>query len=75
MQEGGPAFPQPLRRFDTQHEAETFNEWGLSKREWFAGMALQGIASGKYDFKDTKEMAQSAYRMADAMLQAWQGTP
>ena len=65
---GGPAFPtknyaaiQPL--------AEGYSE-GMSLRDWFAGMAMQGMVA-----KDTEPspeqvpiIVQSAYIMADAML-------
>ena len=35
---GGPAFPM-------SHEQKQTGVWGLTKREWFAGMALQGMLS------------------------------
>lgn len=41
VDDGGPAFP-----VYTQILGQT--SLGLSKREWFAGMALQGIISGCY---------------------------
>lgn len=45
---------------------------GISLRDWFAGMALQGhIASDTMDFNCNEEMhAKYAYRCADAMLKA-----
>ena len=60
--DGGPAFPNG--------ETETHSEWcGMTLRDWFAGMAMQGILSA-----DTKEnlsvdvVARIAYDQADAML-------
>lgn len=42
---------------------------GLTKREWFAGMAMQGLlASGK--FQVDGEMSREAWSAADQML--WQ---
>ena len=47
------------------------NEYrGLTKREYFAGLAMQGLlASERPDFKSTKKMcAESAVEMADMLL-------
>lgn len=68
--DGGPAFPQQAKRF---HDPESF---GLSKREWFAGMALQGILSHAcekwcdhlFDDGEATKAAAMAFKMADAML-------
>jgi hypothetical protein len=43
---------------------------GLTKREWFAGMAMQGIVSNSR-FDETvpaSKLAQHAFMVADAML-------
>ncbi len=62
---GGPAFPVPT-------SAVPF--LGLSKREWFAGMALQGmIASGDANDNPVGVIAQEAYKLADAMIRAGKG--
>ena len=43
------------------------NYFGATKRQWYAGMALQGmLASG--GFRDYSDAADSAYQMADAMI-------
>ena len=66
--DGGPAFPDP-----------TFVHSGMSLRDWFAGMALQGALAAwdDYDRKMFKPVpysqrmeifANDAYAMADAML-------
>ena len=56
---------------------ETGEEEGLTKREWFAGMAMQGIlaSSPKYEFSgkvvgqtDAEELAADSYAYADAMI-------
>ena len=63
-----PAFP--IVTDDDQKEHLTV-EWGLTKREWFAGMALQGLASGiSYDDVSmcSHAIAKSAYELADSML-------
>jgi len=43
----------------------------MSLRDWFAGLALQGIcASGPGVEWDNARLAQEAYQLADAMLAA-----
>jgi hypothetical protein len=74
IDDGGPAFP-------TQNDnGEHWN--GMSMREWFAGMALQGIIAGKsFTHGDLSRMGlthqqlreaqiKDAYTTADAMLEA-----
>ena len=56
-EEDGPAFPCPNY---------TRND-GLTKRDWFAGMALQGLLSRPEAHLDLT-YAERAYEMADAML-------
>lgn len=56
----------------------TYVNSGLTKREWFAGQALQGFFSGvpfdaetpltEADRKYFKEIARTCYEMADAMI-------
>lgn len=53
IDDGGQAFP-------TTHD-------GMSLRDWFAGMALQGILSG--DWSDSAESCvKKAYTAADMMI-------
>jgi hypothetical protein len=73
---GGPAFPVDLGTLKG-------GSFGLTKREWFAGMALQGDWAsqskevGEYasDTSDSflEERAKLFYRMADAMIRAGKG--
>ena len=65
--DGGPAFPLPHTSFhDGSHE-------GMKLRDWFAGMALQGMLTrvefgeiSQYDHLDA--IGHAAYVFADAML-------
>ena len=41
---------------------------GMSLRDWFAGMALQGIVANPEASGSIEEIAHYSYRYADAML-------
>ena len=62
-----PAFP-------TQNGCR--NDPGLTKREWFAGMALQGILANRRSGEQSKAIcgsdsaSKAAVKMGDAMLAA-----
>ena len=59
----GPAFPNV-------DISNTCGEHGMSLRDWFAGMAVQGmLASGRWDHKESAEQfAGLCFRIADAMI-------
>jgi len=58
----GPAFPLSVDR-------ELGSEKGLTKREWFAGLALLGImAMNKNPSLKMSEIVSDSYKMADAMI-------
>jgi hypothetical protein len=65
--DGGPAFP-------TQNG--TRNDPGMSLRDWFAGMALQGMLAScrpGYSYQIAEDATSEAFRYADAMLSARDG--
>lgn len=67
MNDGGPAFPTESEVWEGNKDGQ-----GMSLRDWFAGMALQGIYSNKY-LTDTfchAEIAKQSYLAADAMIAA-----
>ena len=72
---GGPAFP--VTPMDSGGQIAT-TMMGMSLREWFAGMALQGLATHQDWYLGTAEkpynpwpqVAKQAYDMADAMIKA-----
>lgn len=76
MKDGGPAFPE-------SHPACPFPASGLTKREWFAGMAMLGLIVRGPDARINDESvdifkltAGAAYSQADAMLaEAEKGGP
>ncbi len=72
--DGGPAFPVGFREFDQRihGKAPSIGLPGMSLRDWFAGMALQGFVRGKENpltyGENISTLALLAYSMADAML-------
>ena len=78
--DGGSAFPHSSQPLDRQGNpiCENHSEWGMSLRDWFAGMALQGIfASDRlaWDQEDWSMTAAFAYQSADAMIAARKDAP
>lgn len=69
--EGGPAFGTrpPTVKWDHDNLAhvECYGHAGMTLRDWFAGMALMGLAS--FDALNA-EIAHECYSLADAMLLA-----
>ena len=66
---GGPAFPIPtLEREYWDREQGEPN--GMSLRDWFAGMALQGALACPASSGKIADFASDSYQYADAMLAA-----
>ena len=72
--DGGNAFPRSKRQFYCNgYDAEDEFTEGMSLRDWFAGMALQGILSNSEidgNRFDPDKMAEWSYQTADAMIEA-----
>lgn len=60
----GPAFPVP------DGEACDAGEYGLSKRDYIAIAAMQGMISNHDLYNEPKFVAETSYRYADAMIAA-----
>lgn len=71
INDGGPAYPS-MR--DMRHNPDFDHEPGMSLRDYFAAMAMQGILSGNPPITRERDcemhVAIAAYAMADAMLKA-----
>lgn len=75
IDDGGPAFP---RNVHSMADNGGFPVTGLSKREWFAGMALFGVMLADIERaknghlpipeKAESDLADTCYRIADAMI-------
>lgn len=76
IDDGGPAFPthpaQP-NGLSGEEYGLIHGKNGLSRRDWFAGMALSGFLSDIPSYADEKDMNAKqisfwAYEIADAMI-------
>jgi len=65
MKHDTPAFPISPEIWETHPDFH-----GLTKREWFAGMALQGMCSAPGGSIHAPEMARFSFVLADAMIAA-----
>ena len=80
--DGGPAFPRPFSRDPNwgDYGKDYYEQDGMSRRDWLAGLAMQGFVSDPQNLigiRDTAEqagieapamMALTSYRLADAMI-------
>ena len=62
-QDGGAAFP--IQETDRVH-----HERGMTLRDWFAGQAMSGMHASVSGIYSSANIAEAAYRQADAMLVA-----
>lgn len=62
-----PIYPDPMRGAEQSFTNQSPHELptGLTKREYFAGLAMQGMASSDLTYED---IAHDAVKMADALL-------
>jgi hypothetical protein len=71
IDDGGPAFPKA--GLDPWQNAKAVHI-GMSLRDHFAGLAMQGILAGDHpithELDALKSVPRSAYEFADAMLKA-----
>ena len=73
MNDGGPAFPRDTKWILDGSVSQSGSK-GMSLRDWFAGMALQGLLAGNTGEYSSESYARNssahAYQVADAMLAA-----
>lgn len=65
--ENQPIYPDPMRGAEQSFSNQSPHElpMGLTKREYFTGLAMQGMAMSGLKFED---IAHDAVKMADAVL-------
>ena len=67
IESGGKAFPSHGTMGEVTHE-------GMTLRQWFAGMALQGaLSSGNAEGVEIGRIARESFLMADSMIRAGKG--
>lgn len=72
IKDGGPAYPIPVEADVDCHGRYANGYGGMSLRDWFAGMALQGYTANPETCSrlDNVTTAKLSYEAADAMLKA-----
>ena len=73
INDGGPAFPSTIQYFPDDKNAN--EEQGMTLRDWFAGQALTGMVSYVVEGATFENVAEDAYKAADAMLRAREVKP
>lgn len=74
MDDGGSAFPVPVMAVSQEYSRG--GTFGMSLRDWFAGMAISGMHASLSDERPwpttdaLRYMADVAYAQADALLEA-----
>ena len=71
------AFPQkyPIDASEPHHWINNPLDTGMDLRDYFAGKAMQGIVDSSVESGlETSQIAESAYRIADAMMEARNAT-
>lgn len=71
--DGGPAFPVMTTRWDNGNTGEInfSHEGGMTLRDYFAGKAMNGMATAcGWEGGPFEKIASDAYKIADAMLKA-----
>jgi hypothetical protein len=68
VNDGGPAFPSTIQYFPDDKNAN--EEQGMTLRDWFASQAMAGLVSYVVEGATFENVAEDAYKAADAMLKA-----
>lgn len=66
---GGQAFPRQQWEYDGQNNVLQYQDDGMTLRDYFAAKALASVSLA-LDRGEQKLIANAAYMMADAMLEA-----
>ena len=68
--DGGPAFPVHGGHHPDDDPRNQIIGGGMTLRDWFAGQALSWAGHYNWTSSTPKHLAERAYQMADAMLEA-----
>ena len=72
IESGGPAFPTDG---ESQVATHLWHFSGLTKREWFAGMALQGLLANPSTILKQADIPELSFEYADAMIRQGKSLP
>ena len=72
---GGPAFPRHALEIKLPDGSVVPKDPGMTLRDWFAGQALAGLVSYVVEGATFENVAEDAYKAADAMLRAREVKP
>lgn len=70
IDDGGPAFPTDS---ESQVGERVWHFSGITKREWFAGMALQGMLANPSINIAKSDLCNGAFNFADKMIRDGKG--
>lgn len=62
------AYPTLTYEYDGQGQVLQYQEPGMTLRDWFAGMALQGLLADPSICGSVEVFAKDAFALADAMM-------
>lgn len=66
--EGGSVYPHQLLKTGEDQTDLNYISIGISRRNWLAGLAMQGLLASEGTHGDPVRLSERAYEMADAML-------
>lgn len=72
IDDGGPAYPAPAASKEYYGSATVY--MGLTIRDYFAGLAMQALATAR-NYPTDNRLGDSAYVIADDMLRARRKSP
>jgi len=66
--DGGTVYPHQLLRTGEDETDLNYISTGISRRNWLAGLAMQGLLASEGVHGDPVRLAERAYEMAETML-------
>ncbi|TDJ57552.1 MAG: hypothetical protein E2O41_07920 [Nitrospina sp.] len=67
--EGGSIYPHRLLKTGDGEKDLNYISMGISRRDWLAGLAMQGYLAAEGLQSDQVRISEHAYEMADTMIQ------
>ncbi|MGP0564557.1 hypothetical protein ACTRW9_12500 [Nitrospina sp. 32_T5] len=66
--EGGTVYPHNLLRTGNDEGDLNYISTGISRRDWLAGLAMQGLLASEGMSADPTRVTEHAYEIADIMI-------